>query len=151
MKLPFFIFLFLLGVFVAVHLVMNARVGEIMPNPRVANAVFWTIGGVTAIIVGLTGWESGALGSLKNVHPLLLTAGALGACLVFGIAWAEPQVGASNLFIILLSGQVAGGLLMSHFGLLSAHQPISLVQLVGAVLMLAGAAIATGMFERLTG
>ena len=32
---------------------------------------------------------------------------------------------------------------MSHFGWLSAHEPISLMQMGGAVLMVAGAAIAT--------
>ena len=143
MKLPFFIFVVVLGIIVAIHLAMNARVGEIMANPRVANAVVWTIGAVMAIIVGLTGWEAGVLGGLKNVHPLLLTAGALGACLVFAIAWSIPQVGAGNFFIILLAGQVIGGLVMSHFGWLSAHEPISLMQMGGAVLMVAGAAIAT--------
>ncbi len=143
MKLPFFVFVVALGVIVALHLAMNARVGEIMENPRVANAIFWTIGGVMAILVGLTGWESGALGNLKMVHPLLLTAGALGACLVFAIAWSIPKVGAGNFFIVLLAGQVIGGLVMSHFGWLSTHEPISLMQLGGAVLMVVGAAIAT--------
>ena len=69
MKLPFFIFVVVLGIIVAIHLAMNARVGEIMTNPRVANAVFWTIGAVMAIIVGLTGWEAGVLGGLKMYTP----------------------------------------------------------------------------------
>ena len=122
---------------------MNANVGESMANPRVANAVFWTIGAIAAIIVGLTGWEPGVLGHLKGVNPLLLTAGALGACLVFAIAWTIPKMSAGTFFILLLSGQVVGGLLMSHFGWLVAHEPISLAQLGGAVLMIMGAALAT--------
>jgi transporter family-2 protein len=44
-----------------------------------------------ALLIGLTGWESGALGPLKNAHPLLLTAGVLGARLVFAIAWLIPR------------------------------------------------------------
>jgi transporter family-2 protein len=144
MKLPFFIGTLLLGVVLAVHLAMNGRVGAIMDNARVANAVFWTIGGVTAIIVGITGWESGILGQLRNVNPLLLTAGAMGALLVFSIAWMIPRTGAGPVFILLLAGQVVGSLVMSHFGLLgSPHAPISLVQIIGASLMVAGAAIAT--------
>lgn len=144
MKLHLFLGTLFLGIVLAVHLAMNGRVGNIMDNARVANALFWTIGAVTAIIVGLTGWEAGVLGHLKNINPLLLTAGALGALLVFTIAWMIPRMGAGPVFILLLSGQVVGSLLMSHFGWLgSPQEPISLVQIVGAGLMVAGAAIAT--------
>jgi transporter family-2 protein len=144
MKLHLFIGVLLLGVVLAVHLAMNARVGNIMDNARVANALFWTIGGITAIIVGLTGWEAGALGQLKDINPILLIAGALGALLVFTIAWMIPRMGAGPVFILLLAGQVVGSLVMSHFGLLGSPQvSISLVQIIGAGLMVAGAAIAT--------
>ena len=78
MKLPFFIFVVVLGIIVAIHLAMNARVGEIMTNPRVANAVFWTIGAVMAIIVGLTGWEAGVLGGLKKCTPPASDSGCTG-------------------------------------------------------------------------
>jgi transporter family-2 protein len=106
--------------------------------------LFWTIGGITAIIVGLTGWEAGALSHLKDINPILLIAGALGALLVFTIAWMIPRMGAGPVFILLLAGQVVGSLVMSHFGLLgSPQEPISLVQIIGAGLMVAGAAIAT--------
>ncbi len=83
MKALLFLPLFL-GVVLTVHLAMNGQVGDIMKNARVANAVFWCIGALTAVVIGLTGWQSGALASLKQVHPMLLTAGAMGACLVFG-------------------------------------------------------------------
>jgi transporter family-2 protein len=144
MKMHLFIGTLLLGVVLAVHLAMNGRVGSIMDNARVANALFWTIGAVTAIIVGLTGWEAGVLGHLKNINPLLLTAGAIGAMLVFSIAWMIPRTGAGPVFILLLAGQIVGSLVMSHFGLLGSPQvPVSLVQIIGAGLVVAGAAIAT--------
>lgn len=144
MRIQYFIAIILLGVVLAVHLAMNGRVGNIMDNARVANALFWTIGAVTAIIVGLTGWESGAFSSLSEINPLLLTAGAMGALLVFAIAWLIPRTGAGNVFILLLTGQVVGSLVISHFGWLgSPQEPISLMQLGGALVMMAGAAMAT--------
>lgn len=144
MRLHLFLGTLLLGIVLAVHLAMNGRVGAVMDNARVANAVFWTIGAVTAIIVGISGWESGVLGHLREINPLLLTAGALGALLVFTIAWMIPRMGAGPVFVLLLSGQVVGSLIMSHFGLLgSPEDPITLVQLIGAALMIAGASIAT--------
>jgi transporter family-2 protein len=116
MKAHLYIFTMFLGVVLAVHLAMNGRVGSVLNNARVGNALFWCIGAFGAVMIGLTGWRGDALSPLKHVHPVLLTAGVLGACLVFAIAWLIPQVGAGPVMIMLLSGQILGGLLMSHYG-----------------------------------
>ena len=123
---------------------MNGKVGSELNNARVGNALFWCIGAVGAMAIGLTGWQTGALGPLKQVHPVLLTAGVLGACLVFAIAWLIPQVGAGPVMITLLAGQILGGLLMSHFGWLgSPVQPVTMTKLAGVVLMIGGVVMAT--------
>ena len=144
MKLPFYLLTIFLGIILALHLAMNGRVGAALNNPRVANAVFWCIGAVGAVIIGLTGWSGGALSGLKEIHPILLTAGLMGACLVFAIAWLIPQVGARAMFITLIAGQVFGGMILSHYGLLgSPIERISPVNLLGAVVMIAGVTMAT--------
>jgi bacterial/archaeal transporter family-2 protein len=144
MKLPFYLLTIFLGIILALHLAMNGRVGAALNNPRVANAVFWCIGAVGAVIIGLTGWSGGALSGLKEIHPILLTAGLMGACLVFAIAWLIPQVGARAMFITLIAGQVFGGMILSHYGLLgSPIERISPVNVLGAVVMIAGVALAT--------
>lgn len=144
MKVPLYLLTMFLGVVLAVHLSMNAKVGSVLANARVGNALFWCIGAVAAVIIGLTGWQQGALSPVKQVHPLLLTAGALGACLVFAIAWLIPQIGAGPLMITLLAGQVLGGLLMSHFGWLgSPVDPVSPIKLLGVAVMVGGVALAT--------
>ena len=144
MKLPLYALTILLGVVLTVHLAMNGKVGSVINNPRVGNALFWCIGALTAVLIGLTGWRAGVLSGLKDVHPLLLTAGALGACLVFAIAWLLPQVGARAMFITLIAGQVLGGMILSHFGWLgSPVQRISLTNLLGAAVMICGVVLAT--------
>jgi transporter family-2 protein len=133
-----------LGVILAVHLAMNGKVGSVLNNARVGNALFWCIGAIGAIAIGLTGWQNGALGPLKQVSPVLLTAGVLGACLVFAIAWLIPQVGAGSVMITLLAGQVLGGLIMSHYGWLgSPVQPVTLTKIAGVVVMIGGVVLAT--------
>lgn len=144
MKLVFLMFTIFLGVILAVHLAMNGKVGAALNNPRVANALFWCIGACTAVIIGATGWRSGALAGLRDVPLILLTAGALGACLVFAIAWLLPQVGARAMFITLLAGQIIGGMTLSHYGWLgSAVQKVSWVNIVGALVMIGGVLLAT--------
>ena len=144
MKVPFFIFTIFLGIVLAVHLAMNGKVGNVLNNPRVGNALFWCIGALAALAIGLSGWRSGVLSGLKDVHPMLLTAGALGACLVFAIAWMLPQVGARAMFITLIAGQVLGGMILSHFGWLdSPVQRISIINVLGALVMIGGVVLAT--------
>jgi bacterial/archaeal transporter family-2 protein len=144
MKAQLYLLTMFLGVVLAVHLAMNGRVGSVLNNARVGNALFWCIGALAALTIGLTGWQEGALSPLKDVHPLLLTAGVFGACLVFAIAWLIPQVGAGPVMITLLAGQVIGGLLLSHFGWLgSPAQPISVAKVLGVLIMIGGVVLAT--------
>ena len=144
MKLPLYVLTMFLGVVLAVHLAMNGKVGSVLNNARVGNALFWCIGALGALAIGSTGWRAGALDSLKDVNPILLTAGLLGASLVFGIAWLIPQIGAGRLMITMLAGQVIGGLVMSHFGWLgSPVKTISLTNMAGALVMIGGVLLAT--------
>lgn len=144
MKTPFFLFTIFLGIVLTVHLAMNGNVGAAIDNPRVANALFWCIGALGAVVIGATGWKAGALAGVKGVNPLLLTAGLLGASLVFAIAWAIPQVGAFGLMMGLLAGQIISGMVLSHFGWLgSPVQPIKPLNLVGAAVMVGGVVLAT--------
>jgi transporter family-2 protein len=144
MRVHLYLFTIFLGVVLAVHLAMNGKVGSVLNNARVGNALFWCIGAAGALAIGLTGWQSGALGPIRQVHPALLTAGVLGASLVFAIAWLIPQVGAGPVMITLLAGQVIGGLVLSHFGWLgSPVQPVTLTKILGVAVMIAGVVMAT--------
>ncbi len=144
MKIYLYALTMIIGVVLAIHLSMNSKVGSVLNNPRVGNALFWCIGAVGSVVIAATGWQSGALSPLKDAHPLLLTAGLLGACLVFGVAWLIPQLGAAPVMITMLAGQVLGGLVMSHFGWLgSPVQPVSLMQIAGVAVMVGGVVMTT--------
>ncbi len=146
MKVQLFALTIFLGIILSVHLAMNGQVGAIMKNPRVANAIFWCIGALAAVAIGLSGYSSGALAPLAEVPKWLLIAGAMGASLVFAIAWIlQPgRMDAGSFFVTLLAGQVLTGLVLSHFGLLGQPVvPVSLIKLIGVALMIGGAAMVT--------
>jgi transporter family-2 protein len=128
-----------LGVVLTVHLAMNGMVGAAINNARVGNAVFWCVGAAMALAIGLSGWQSGALAGLLRVNPILLTAGAMGASLVFGIAYLIPRLGAGPFTYALLAGQIVSAMVLSHYGWLgSPKQPITPMGIVGVVVMVIG-------------
>ena len=144
MKTPLLFLSMFLGVVLTVHLAMNGAVGAALNNPRVGNAVFWCIGAATAVIIGATGWQAGALSGLSSVNPIMLTAGAFGATLVFGIAWLIPQIGAGPFTLALLGGQIISAMVLSHFGWLgSPKQPVVTANLIGVVVMIVGIVLST--------
>jgi bacterial/archaeal transporter family-2 protein len=139
MKTPLVLLSAFLGVVLTVHLAMNGMVGAAINNARVGNAVFWCIGALTAVIIGMTGWQSGALSALPTVNPILLTAGAMGASLVFGIAYLIPRVGAGPFTFALLAGQIISAMVLSHYGWLgSPKQPITPMGIVGVIVLVIG-------------
>ena len=144
MKTPLLLLSMCLGVVLTVHLAMNGFVGAALNNPRVGNALFWCIGAVTAVIIGATGWQSGALSGLSSVNPIMLTAGAMGAMLVFGIAALIPQVGAGPFTYALLGGQLISAMVLSHYGWLgSPKQPATPMNIVGVVVLIVGIVLTT--------
>ncbi|QHS53323.1 DMT family transporter [Edaphobacter sp. 12200R-103] len=144
MKLVFYALTVVIGIVLTVHLAMNGKVGATLNNPRVANALFWCVGALTAVLIGLSGWEAGTLRPLREIHPVLLMAGVFGACLVFGIAFLIPRIGAGRLTLIMLAGQIVGGLVLSHFGWLgSPREPVTARGLVGTLIMFAGVILAS--------
>ncbi len=144
MKVYLIVLMLLIGFVLTLHLSMNARVGMIVKNPKMGNALFWSIGAITALVIAFTGWDSSVFSKLKEVPLWLLTAGIMGGALVFGIAWALPQIGAGTGFVLMLAGQVLTGLIFSHYGLLGSQvEPMTMVKLLGVVLLIAGASIVT--------
>ena len=84
------------------------------------------------------------MSALRQVNPLLLTAGAMGATLVFGIAWIIPQIGAGPMTMMLLGGQILSAMMLSHFGWLgSPVQPVTITNVVGALVMIGGIYLST--------
>lgn len=144
MKVSLFLLALFLGVVLAVHLSMNAQVGVIVKNSKMANALFWTIGAAAAILVATTSWDAAFFSRLKEVPMWLLTAGIIGGCLVFAIAWTIPQIGAGPAFVLMVVGQILTGLICSHYGLLgSPVEHVSWTKVLGAILLVGGASIVT--------
>jgi transporter family-2 protein len=139
----YYLIAFIVGLVIAANLAMNADVGDKIGNPRAGSAVFWVIGAVVAVIIWLASANRSAIKDIKNVNPLLLLAGALGAALVLVIAILIPKIGAGSTNVLMLTGQVIAGIVIGHMGIWgSAVEPITALKMVGVVIMIGGAYMA---------
>lgn len=142
-KTFYYLLAFVVGMIIAAHLAMNADVGEKIENARAANAAFWVIGAVVAVIIWLASPGRSAISRLKDVNPLLLLAGTMGAALVLAIAVIIPRIGAGATNVLQLTGQVIAGILISQFALWSSPQEsITALKVLGVVVMVGGAYMA---------
>ena len=81
-----------------------------------------------------TGWGSASLGRLA------LVAGALGVIVVSTISFAIPRLGVAGAVAVMVAGQLAGSMVVDHFGLLGVGgRPFDAARAGGALLLLAGA------------
>lgn len=142
MRLLLAVQIFGVGLLIALHFSMNSAVGGVVQNPRMGNALFWLIGAFVAVLIGLTGWDSTVFTSARNVPVWLWAAGAIGATMVFVIVATIPKLGAASTNIALLAGQVIGGMIIGHYGLLgSPVEACNTTRVVGALITILGATL----------
>ena len=68
--------------------------------------------------------------------------GLLGAIYIGGIVLIVPQIGTGGAIVTSLLGLLIGSLLIDQFGLLGANKkPISAIQIIGLLVLLAGVVI----------
>jgi len=68
------------------------------------------------------------------------TGGLLGVAVVYIVLLSVQEVGAANLFVLIVAGQLLTAILMDHFGVLGMKQsPVNLQKVLGILLVIAGA------------
>jgi bacterial/archaeal transporter family-2 protein len=129
-----------IGFLITCHVSMNAYVGMMTRNAYLANMLFWLVGAVLAVIMGVMNWDPHFVESLANIPGWFLLAGAIGACIAFFMNFTIPKLGIYNVTILAILGQLVTSMLFSHYGIFTQRiEPINMVKFFGAVLTFAGA------------
>ena len=139
----YYVVTFVIGIFLAIQLAMNGAAGSAAANFRMANGLFWCIGAITAILIAATGYDAGFWGRIRSVPVWYWAGGAMGGILLGMIAILIVRMGAASFTAVVLTGQIFGGLLIAHFGMMQTPvQPMNVVRLIGAIIMAIGATLA---------
>ncbi len=146
MKMILMLITFVVGIVLSLHLVMNSQISKIINDLRLGNVLFWIIGTVTTVIIAMsnvTNINMKLLKKLGDVPLWLYLAGVIGATFIVYISFIIPKLGANITFIALLSGQIVGGLLIAHFGVLDTPmEKVNLIKIFGLIMMICGAILA---------
>ncbi len=96
-------------------------------------------GAVAALVLLLLLQRGGQLGEWRSLPWYILGAGALGVIVLGSLSYMIPRIGVAGAVIILVTGQLAVGALLDHFGWLGASlRPLSWERALGLAVMMAG-------------
>lgn len=128
-----------IGMLLPLQALINAAMGRQTFGPLFAALLSFAVGtGVLAVwwMASRPVFEPAAL---ARAPWWAWTGGAIGAVYVAAATLLIPRMGAAPLICLVVFGQLLGSLLLDHFGVLHARQPIDGMRVLGTLLVIAGA------------
>lgn len=129
----------LIGTLLPLQALINAALGKQTFGAVFASLVSFSVGTGVLVLWWLASRPTFEASVLGKVPWWAWTGGAIGAVYVAASTLLIPRMGAAALICLVVFGQLMGSLLLDHFGVLHARQPVDLLRVVGAVLVAVGA------------
>lgn len=139
MKLTGMALALFIGMLLPLQALINASLGKQTTGPLFASLASFSVGTGVLCVWWLLSKPSLDLAALAKVPWWAWMGGVIGALFVAAATLLIPRMGAAALICLVVFGQVAGSLLLDHYGVLHARQPIDSLRVVGALLVVAGA------------
>lgn len=130
----------LAGAMLPLQALLNGKLGQAAGGAVLASTASFIVGtiGLLAVLLVtrpvLPSWEQAL-----RMPAWLWLGGLLGAAYVVIATVAVPRLGAAALISLVVLGQMTSSLLLDHFGVLHAPQPVNVLRFLGAVLVVLGA------------
>lgn len=134
----------LAGVLAAAQTTINGRLGVVVGSAGAAALVSFAVGTVVLLAVVLLTRAPWRISRVDGrVGPWWMWIGGCpGAAVVFANAYLAPVLGTGLTVMVTQLGMIAGGLVVDQVGLLGApRRPVTALQVVGVLLMVAGVAV----------
>lgn len=128
----------------AVQTAINGHLGQVLHSAVAAALVSFLVGTLGLVLVVLALRPKWQLTAQKRATApwWMWLGGIVGALFVLGNAFLVPQIGTGLAVVIVLVGLMIGSLLIDQFGWLeSQRNPLTLAQLLGLIVMIAGVAL----------
>lgn len=141
MKILFYLLPVFAGVAITIQSGVNSQLRSAIQHPLMAAFISFVVGTIAlAIILIFSRNTVPALTQYSDIAWYKYTGGLLGAFVVTVTLVAVAQIGAGNMFVLIVAGQLITAVLMDHFGVLGLQpNPISVQKFFGICLLIAGA------------
>ena len=141
MKFLFYILPIVAGVAMSIQSGINAQLRASIQHPLLAAFISFMGGTIALGILLLFSKQSmPAIPVYSGIEWYKFIGGLLGAFIVFVALISVQEIGASNMFVLMVAGQLITAMLMDHFSVLGLREnPISIQKLLGILLVIAGA------------
>jgi transporter family-2 protein len=141
MKIIYYILPVLAGIAITVQSGINAQLRTAVNNPLLAAFISFLGGTITlGLLLVFSKNTIPALSSFSAINWYKFTGGLLGVFVVTTALLSVQQIGASNMFVLIIAGQLITAVLMDNFGVLGLQQNnITIQKIIGILLVVAGA------------
>ncbi|HUQ66549.1 MAG TPA: DMT family transporter [Flavitalea sp.] len=141
MKILFYLLPVFAGVAITIQAGVNSQLRSAIHHPLMAAFISFVVGTIGLAILLIFSKDSlPSVTEYSGISWYKYTGGLLGAFVVTVTLIAVAQIGAGNMFVLVVAGQLATAVLMDHFGILGLKpNPISIQKLLGIFLLVAGA------------
>jgi transporter family-2 protein len=128
-----------IGMLLPLQALINAALGRATFGPLFAALASFGVGTAVLALWWLATRPNFDAAALAKVPWWGWLGGAIGAVYVVGATLLVPRLGAAALICLVVFGQLLGSVLLDHYGVLHARQPIDPGRIAGIALVIAGA------------
>jgi len=141
MKLLFYLMPVFAGIAITIQSGINSQLRTAIQHPLLAAFISFLVGTAALAVLLLFARETmPSLSQYSTIQWYKYTGGLLGAFVVTVTLISVAQIGAGNMFVLIVAGQLITAVLMDHFGVLGMKtNPVNMQKIVGICLLIAGA------------
>lgn len=141
MKILFYLLPVFAGVAITIQSGINSQLRSAIQHPLLAAFISFVVGTIALAILLIFSKEVlPSMAEYPKIDWYKYTGGLLGAFVVTVTLISVAQIGAGNMFVLIVAGQLITAVLMDHFGVLGMKpNPVSIQKIFGICLLIAGA------------
>jgi len=143
MQLAYILLAVLAGMLIPVQTGFNTQRGRAVGSAWSASAIVMIVASATMLLLAILARAPvPSVGQMQAATPTAWLGGALGGIYILALILLAPRLGAANLVVFVVIGQLVAALAIDHFGLLGFPlHTLTIGRLAGVALLVGGAAL----------
>ena len=145
MKILYYILPLLAGILMTVQSGINSQLRSAIQHPILAALISFLSGTAALIVMVMLSKQAiPTMQTFGGISWYKWTGGLLGAFIVTVSLVSVSRIGAANMFVLIIAGQLTTAVIIDHFGMLGLQQStITIQKMIGVLLLVSGVYLVT--------